>query len=60
MSESLAERLKKAGIKQAEIAKKAKVSPAAISLVLRGKSKSARIESISEELLKKKQENDKN
>lgn len=57
MAKQLAERVKKAGVKQGQIAKKAKVTPAAVSLVLRGKSTSARIVDIAEELIKKAESN---
>jgi transcriptional regulator with XRE-family HTH domain len=40
------EMLAKAGITQKKIAEKAKVSPAAISLIVAGKSKSKRIEDL--------------
>ncbi len=40
------EMLSKAGITQKKIAKKAKVSPAAVSLVVAGKSRSQRVEEI--------------
>ena len=43
---SLREMLTKAGINQNEIAEKAKVSPAAVSLVVAGKSKSKRLEDL--------------
>ncbi|MFP4034877.1 MAG: helix-turn-helix domain-containing protein [Desulfovermiculus sp.] len=43
---SLREMLSKAGITQKKIAEKAKVSPAAVSLIVAGKSKSKRIEDI--------------
>ncbi|MFO7877761.1 MAG: helix-turn-helix transcriptional regulator [Desulfovermiculus sp.] len=43
---SLREMLAKAGITQKKIAEKAKVSPAAVSLIVAGKSKSKRIEDI--------------
>jgi predicted transcriptional regulator len=43
---SLREMLTKAGITQKMIAEKAKVSPAAVSLIVAGKSKSKRIEDI--------------
>ncbi|WP_027370781.1 LacI family DNA-binding transcriptional regulator [Desulfovermiculus halophilus] len=43
---SLGEMLARAGITQKKIAEKAKVSPAAVSLVVAGKSKSQRIEDI--------------
>ena len=43
---SLGEMLSRAGITQKKIAEKAKVSPAAVSLVVAGKSKSQRIEDI--------------
>ena len=43
---SLGQMLAKAGITQKKIAEKAKVSPAAVSLVVAGKSKSQRIEDI--------------
>ncbi|MFW5970485.1 MAG: helix-turn-helix domain-containing protein [Desulfovermiculus sp.] len=38
--------MEKAGLKQVDIAKKAKCSPAAVSLVVNGKSVSARIDQI--------------
>ncbi|MBS3780511.1 MAG: helix-turn-helix transcriptional regulator [Desulfovermiculus sp.] len=41
---SLRDMLAKAGITQKKIAEKAKVSPAAVSLIVAGKSKSKRIE----------------
>ena len=43
---SLKELMQQAGIKQNDIAKKAKVSPAAVSLIANGKSKSMRIENL--------------
>ena len=43
---TLREMLAKAGITQRKIAEKAKVSPAAVSLVVAGKSKSQKIEDI--------------
>ncbi|WP_027370787.1 helix-turn-helix domain-containing protein [Desulfovermiculus halophilus] len=43
---TLREMLARAGITQKKIAEKAKVSPAAVSLVVAGKSKSQRIEDI--------------
>lgn len=43
---SLRDMLTKAGITQKKIAEKAKVSPAAVSLIVAGKSKSKRIEDI--------------
>jgi transcriptional regulator with XRE-family HTH domain len=43
---TLREMLAKAGITQKKIAEKAKVSPAAVSLVVAGKSKSKRIEDL--------------
>ena len=43
---SFREMLTKAGITQSKIAEKAKVSPAAVSLVVAGKSKSKRIEDL--------------
>jgi len=43
---SLRDMLAKAGITQRKIAEKAKVSPAAVSLIVAGKSKSKRIEDI--------------
>ncbi len=43
---SLRDMLAKAGITQKKIAEKAKVSPAAVSLIVAGKSKSKRIEDI--------------
>jgi predicted transcriptional regulator len=55
--QNLSELMREYGIKQKSIAKIAKVSPAAVSLVVNGKSKSARIEDIiKEEIAKKKQE----
>mgnify|MGYP006290834023 CR=1 FL=1 len=45
-SMSLRDLLKETGITQKSIAKKAKVSPAAVSLVVAGKSKSRRIEEL--------------
>ncbi|WP_027371470.1 helix-turn-helix domain-containing protein [Desulfovermiculus halophilus] len=54
---NLSELMKEYGIKQKSIAKMAKVSPAAVSLVVNGKSKSGRIEGIiMEEVAKKRQE----
>jgi transcriptional regulator with XRE-family HTH domain len=50
---SLRELLTKAGITQKQIAAKAKVSPAAVSLVVSGKSKSKRIEELIREESKK-------
>ena len=50
---SLREMLDKAGITQKNIAEKAKVSPAAVSLVVAGKSKSKRIEDIIREEVEK-------
>jgi transcriptional regulator with XRE-family HTH domain len=50
---SLRELLSKAGITQKQIAKKANVSPAAVSLIVAGKSKSKRIEEIIREESKK-------
>jgi len=50
---SLRELLSKAGITQKQIAAKAKVSPAAVSLVVSGKSKSKRIEELIREESKK-------
>ena len=50
---SLREMLDKAGITQKKIAEKAKVSPAAVSLVVAGKSKSKRIEDIIREEVEK-------
>ncbi|MDZ7761488.1 MAG: helix-turn-helix transcriptional regulator [Desulfovermiculus sp.] len=43
---SLRDMLAKAGITQKMIAEKAKVSPAAVSLIVAGKSKSKRIEDL--------------
>ena len=43
---SLRDMMAKAGITQKKIAEKAKVSPAAVSLIVAGKSKSKRIEDI--------------
>lgn len=43
---TLREMLAKAGITQKKIAEKAKVSPAAVSLIVAGKSKSKRIEDL--------------
>ena len=57
MAKQLAERVKKVGVKQGQIAKKSKVTPASVSLVLRGKSTSARIVDIAEELIKKAESN---
>ncbi|MGM0759697.1 MAG: hypothetical protein ACQEUB_08315 [Thermodesulfobacteriota bacterium] len=55
--QNLSELMREYGIKQKSIAKIAKVSPAAVSLVVNGKSKSGRIEGIiMEEITKKKQE----
>lgn len=55
--QNLSELMREYGIKQKSIAKIAKVSPAAVSLVVNGKSKSGRIESIiMEEITKKKKE----
>jgi predicted transcriptional regulator len=57
---NLSEMMKEYGIKQKAIAKIAKVSPAAVSLVVNGKSKSGRIEGIiMEEIAKIKQEQEK-
>ncbi len=59
MSESQAEEMSlrdmmaKAAIKQKYIAQKAKVSPAAVSLIVAGKSKSKRIEDLIREEVKK-------
>lgn len=50
---SLRDMLANAGITQKKIAEKAKVSPAAVSLVVAGKSKSKRIEEIIREESKK-------
>ena len=50
---SLRDMLTNAGITQKQIAKKANVSPAAVSLVVAGKSKSKRIEEIIQEESKK-------
>ncbi|MFO7802755.1 MAG: helix-turn-helix transcriptional regulator [Desulfovermiculus sp.] len=50
---SLREMLTKAGITQRRIAEKAKVSPAAVSLIVAGKSKSKRIEGIIREEMEK-------
>ena len=58
--QNLSELMREFGIKQKSIAKIAKVSPAAVSLVVNGKSKSGRIEGIiMEEITKKKQEKEK-
>ncbi|MDZ7759071.1 MAG: hypothetical protein U5L00_02280 [Desulfovermiculus sp.] len=58
--QNLSELMREYGIKQKSIAKIAKVSPAAVSLVVNGKSKSGRIEGIIlEEITKKKQEKEK-
>jgi transcriptional regulator with XRE-family HTH domain len=46
---SLREMLQQAGITQKQIAQKANVSPAAVSLIVSGKSKSKRIEDIIKE-----------
>ncbi|MFW5872137.1 MAG: hypothetical protein ACOCUT_03435 [bacterium] len=53
---TLSERMKEAGVKQADIAKKANVSPAAVSLVSRGLSVSKRITELIEEEIKKRKE----
>jgi transcriptional regulator with XRE-family HTH domain len=50
---SLRDMLTNAGITQKQIAEKAKVSPAAVSLVVAGKSKSKRIEDLIQEESKK-------
>ncbi|MDZ7759893.1 MAG: helix-turn-helix transcriptional regulator [Desulfovermiculus sp.] len=50
---SLRDMLAKAGITQKKIAEKAKVSPAAVSLIVAGKSKSKRIEDIIREEVEK-------
>ena len=50
---SLREMLDKAGITQKKIAEKANVSPAAVSLVVAGKSKSKRIEDLIREEVEK-------
>ena len=50
---NLRDMLSKAGITQKQIAKKANVSPAAVSLIVAGKSKSKRIEEIIREESKK-------
>ncbi|MDZ7761500.1 MAG: hypothetical protein U5L00_14755 [Desulfovermiculus sp.] len=50
---SLRDMLIKAGITQMKIAQKAKVSPAAVSLVVAGKSKSKRIEDLIREEVEK-------
>ncbi|MDZ7762183.1 MAG: helix-turn-helix transcriptional regulator [Desulfovermiculus sp.] len=50
---SLRAMLTKAGITQKKIAEKAKVSPAAVSLIVAGKSKSHRIEDIIREEVEK-------
>ena len=50
---SLRDMLTNAGITQKQIAEKAKVSPAAVSLVVSGKSKSKRIEELIREESKK-------
>lgn len=58
--QNLSEQMREYGIKQKSIAKIAKVSPAAVSLVVNGKSKSGRIEGIiMEEITKKKNEHEK-
>ena len=58
--QNLSELMREYGIKQKSIAKIAKVSPAAVSLVVNGKSKSGRIEGIiMEEITKKKHEQEK-
>lgn len=54
---TLYERMKQAGVKQKDIAKKANVSPAAVSLVSRGLSVSKRLTDMIEEEIKKKEEN---
>ena len=57
---NLSQLMREHGIKQKTIAKIAKVSPAAVSLVVNGKSKSGRIEGIiQEEITKRKQEKEK-
>jgi transcriptional regulator with XRE-family HTH domain len=48
-------KMEELGITQREIAKKAKVTPAAISLIVNGKSKSQRIEQMIQEEIKKRQ-----
>lgn len=57
---TLREMLAKAGITQRKIAEKAKVSPAAVSLIVAGKSRSQKIEDIirkeAEKALAEKQE----
>ncbi len=57
---SLREMLQQAGLTQKQIAQKANVSPAAVSLIVSGKSKSKRIEDIIKEeaakAMEKKQE----
>jgi predicted transcriptional regulator len=53
---TLNEKMKEAGVKQSDIAKKANVSPAAVSLVSRGLSASKRITELIEEEIKKKKE----
>jgi transcriptional regulator with XRE-family HTH domain len=50
---TLREMLAKAGITQKKIAEKAKVSPAAVSLIVAGKSKSKRIEDLIREEVEK-------
>jgi len=50
---SLRDMLAKAGITQKKIAEKAKVSPAAVSLIVAGKSKSKRIEDLIREEVEK-------
>jgi predicted transcriptional regulator len=50
---TLSEMLTKAGITQKKIAEKAKVSPAAVSLIVAGKSKSKRIEDLIREEVEK-------
>ena len=53
----LQDRMKKAGVKQVDIAAKANVSPAAVSLVVRGLSTSKRIiDMIRDEIEKKESE----
>jgi transcriptional regulator with XRE-family HTH domain len=50
---TLREMLAQAGITQKKIAEKAKVSPAAVSLIVAGKSKSKRIEDLIREEVEK-------
>lgn len=55
---TLQDRMREAGVKQIDIARKANVSPAAISLVSRGLSTSKRITDLIEEEIKRKKENE--